>query len=226
MIKYANSRLALIYFANLQSYHNNASSEGSMLVRLQSYYRMSMARKRFRQAVLSCRLMQRIWRGYTSRIHARERQLFILKARRHMFYTGCAVCIQRTFRGYWTRRYVHDFYARKKYLLDTSNKGDLTVKYLNDVAARRIEDEARVADENQRLQVANATSMLHHLLSTKIIPGVYNPPYADDIPSYKGIPLENLILQNAQPVNPPLSTVATTAGSVIGNASVTLWFLL
>lgn len=80
--------------------------------------------------------IEHIFRGYLS-----HRKLDRLKKQAHqqelnIFYNYMSVIIQKSYRGYYSRKYQHDFYARKKYINDVIDKGNLIkekmVLYLED----------------------------------------------------------------------------------------------
>eukprot|EP00356_Strombidium_inclinatum_P011550 CAMPEP_0170481816 /NCGR_PEP_ID=MMETSP0208-20121228/2115_1 /TAXON_ID=197538 /ORGANISM="Strombidium inclinatum, Strain S3" /LENGTH=134 /DNA_ID=CAMNT_0010754587 /DNA_START=165 /DNA_END=570 /DNA_ORIENTATION=+ len=89
-----------------------------------------------------------------------------------------AKIIQKYFRGYFSRRYEHDFYARKNYLSDVQTKNEEIRKELEEWAKKTALEEAKLQEQTARTEFHELASNLHHLASTRIIPGVYNPPYS------------------------------------------------
>merc|ERR1719265_2213743 len=64
------------------------------------------------------------------------------------------------------------------------------------------EEQARVANEEEKQQIRehfnNDCGNLHHLISTKAIAGVYNPPYSDALPKAFGTPIEQHLKELCQ----------------------------
>ena len=66
-----------------------------------------------------------------------------------MFYNGMATFIQKTWRGYYSRKLVHDFYALKRYLSQVEAKNrDMRILMAEEKEKddrRRLEEEAELA---------------------------------------------------------------------------------
>lgn len=112
-----------------------------------------------------------------------------------ILYNYMAILIQKIFRGYYSRRYIHDYYARKKYIegvVDVSNTlKEKMVKHLELQLERTYEEDAK----KQQQEFEYVTQNLHHLVSTKTIPGIYNSPFLaaqGGVTTY-GQPVENCI---------------------------------
>eukprot|EP00941_MAST-03F_sp_MAST-3F-sp1_P004807 g4807.t1 len=99
--------------------------------------------------------------------------------------------IQKIWRAHFSRRYKHDFHARKEYLQKVLSQGaSLKAKLDGYAAEQAIADRKRQA-EKYEAEFRKVTSNLHHLLSTQRTPGIYNNPYMqDDLPSINGITVE------------------------------------
>ena len=157
-------------------------------VRVQSFYRASVVRGWYNHLISSVRLIQRVWRGYLDRCCALAHRLESSSIREMNAFAAAAIEIQRHFKGYWSRLYVHDFYARKRFALEVASRGERTVAFLKEEGAIRLakeQEDNRLANENR---LARRTRQQHHLISTKTIPGVFNPPYAT--PTLLGEPIE------------------------------------
>ena len=62
------------------------------------------------------RLIERVYRGHVGRLIASARCKVVQSQQRVALYEYCAAVIQKTFRGFYSRKYVHDFRARKAYI--------------------------------------------------------------------------------------------------------------
>ncbi|XP_024862236.1 spermatogenesis-associated protein 17 isoform X2 [Kryptolebias marmoratus] len=122
-------------------------------------------------------IIQKIWRGFTARACVRQMvkaAYFIMKMN---FYEEMAVRIQRRWRGFFVRKYIHDFYARKKYLERLLINNELMRRELDEIQeVQRRERECLKMVKEQTARVYKA-HRLHHLISTKQCPGVFNSPF-------------------------------------------------
>ena len=90
------------------------------------------------------------------------------------FFHHCASIIKKFFRGWWSRKHLHDYYGRKAYLQKVEADGERTKEYLASYH-QKMEDEAKSLEEGQmRCEFDSLAGELHHLVSTKSIAGVYN----------------------------------------------------
>lgn len=110
-----------------------------------------------------------------------------------MFHYFC-LQVQRCFRGYYSRRYKHNFYSRKNYIKQVEEKGNeiraAISKYSHDQLLREDQESRKQADDDFRTNAQN----LHHLMSTKRIRGVFNPPEEFmNVPTLHDIPVEEHI---------------------------------
>ncbi|CAB1418067.1 unnamed protein product [Pleuronectes platessa] len=94
----------------------NRQRENQAATRIQSWFRACKVQAYISHLHKKAIIIQKMWWGFTAR--ARFRQMvkaayFIMKMN---FYEEMAVRIQRRWRGYFVRKYVHNFYARRRYL--------------------------------------------------------------------------------------------------------------
>nr|XP_019935310.1 PREDICTED: spermatogenesis-associated protein 17 [Paralichthys olivaceus] len=103
----------------------NRQRESWAATRIQSWFRACKVQAYVSHLHKKAIIIQKIWRGFTAR--ARFRQMvkaayFIMKMN---FYEEMAVRIQRRWRGFYVRKYIHNFYARKRYLEGLSRNNEL-----------------------------------------------------------------------------------------------------
>ena len=96
----------------------------------------------------------------------------------------------RSYRGYYSRKYEHDFFARKKYLQHVEHKNEEVRKLLDSHHKERQREEQIRQEECARTEFSELAQNLHHLSSTKTIPGVYNPPYSQLKPQAFNVDIE------------------------------------
>ena len=95
-------------------------------------------------------------------------------------FTYHANLIQKIWRGFHSRRYIHDYYARKKYLQTLTEKNEAMRAQLGEYEKTiQLESEKRKEDA-ARTEFNEICKKVHHLTSTRAIPGVYNSPYLDE----------------------------------------------
>jgi len=146
--------------------------------------------------------VQRVMRGHLARLRTKVLRFETQRRFNAHFFHHCSGVIQKFFRGWWSRRHLHDFYGRKKYLAKVEKRGEWTSEYL----AREHQDKLAVAkmeeERQMRLEFDNLAGDLHHLVSTKTTPGVYNPPYNDSLPRAFDKPIEQHLRENLRVVMP------------------------
>jgi len=147
-------------------------------------------------------LIQRCVRGCLARMRCKA--LGFEKKRRSnaQFFHHCSSVIQKFFRGWWSRRHLHDYYGRKRYLGKVEQRGDWTSQYLaqehqEKLAVAKIDEE-----RNMRAEFDALAGELHHLVSTKCTPGVYNPPYNDVLPKAFEKPIEQHLRDSCRVILP------------------------
>jgi hypothetical protein len=113
---------------------------------------------------------------------------------RQRYFHSAATEMQRSWRGYWSRKFTHSFVARKQYINAVVKAGNELARETN---AWRDEDRLRIAQEahdKMHEEFWNNCKGRHHLVSTAVHPGIFNSPYAEflgGIPSFDGIPVED-----------------------------------
>ena len=124
--------------------------------------------------IAAIRIQSRV-RGMQSRRKARE----MLQEKRRLQELGTfhlyATQIQRIWRGYAVRLH-HDYYKRKLYLQQVSATNATTRETLQAYYETQLQHEMQSQFHTHREDFAKACTKLHHLISTKTIPGVYNTP--------------------------------------------------
>ncbi|XP_040926009.1 spermatogenesis-associated protein 17 isoform X2 [Betta splendens] len=168
------------YFNRNSQAEENRRREHQAATQIQSWFRGCKVRAYLSYLHKKAIIIQKIWRGFTAR--ARFRQMvkaayFIMKMN---FYEEMAVRIQRRWRGFFVRKYIHNFYARKRYLEGLYRKNEVVRRELRELEElqKRARESLEMVKE-QRAKVKQAHH-LHHLLSTKQCPGIFNSPFRPD----------------------------------------------
>lgn len=186
------------YFHRLRKTEEYRTIELSAVLRLQSYYRMHRCQTLFQLQKQSCTKIQRIYRGYQTRT-----KVFIQLQHQHQMqiqkrnYDSMAILIQKIYRGYLSRKYFMDFYARKRYISDLTKNADIFMKHLRMENQREIEDIKSREEVKKSLEFNELTTNLHHLLSTKCVPGIFRSPFGEQFSATaNGITMEKHIRQS------------------------------
>lgn len=181
---------AKVYFAMSQTANDTCAKEKQAIIKVQSVYRGSKVRERWHAVLQNCLLVQRCARGWLARVRTRALRFDKNHRLNEVFFHHCAVIIQKFFRGWFSRKYLHNHYSRKAYIQKVEKRGEWTKEYLERYRANQ-EVEAKMEEESQmRNEFNNLAGELHHLISTKSIAGVYNPPYNDMLPRAFDKPIE------------------------------------
>ena len=168
--------------------------------------------------------VQRVFRGYVGRNKAIAANTQRIKDARLGFFHYQASIVQKSFRGYYSRRYYHDFFARKAYIQEVIVKSEKLRAELSNHRQELLERDAREQEDKAREEFSRVTENLHHLLSTKCQPGIYNSPYLQgDVPTAFNIPVEDHLrigaatqLKKRQMNTRGSSRSMSTAGSMRG----------
>lgn len=160
------------------------------MTKIQSVYRASKIRRSWHAVVGSTLLIQRAVRGWSGRRRSRILRFQLQRRFQTQFFHQAAVVMQRTFRGWWSRRHLHDFGGRKRYVQKMAKRGEWTTTYLDHEHQEKLAVAKMEEEERMRQEFCNVAGEIHHLVSTKSIPGIYNPPYNDHLPRAFDKPIE------------------------------------
>lgn len=181
---------AKVFFAMMQCASDLSAGEKQAAIKIQSNWRGSKVRERWHTVLHNACLVQRISRGWLARVRTRAKRAEKLSRLNAVFFHHCACIIQKFFRGWSSRKHLHDYHGRKRYLQTVEKRGEWTKEYLGRYRENK-EIEAKMQEETQMQQeFTNLAGELHHLVSTKSIAGVYNPPYNDMLPRAFNKPIE------------------------------------
>lgn len=178
------------FFALTQAASDHLAQEVQAVTKIQSVYRASKIRRSWHAVVGSTLLIQRAVRGWSGRRRARTLRFQRQRLLQSQFFHQSAVVIQRTFRGWWSRRHLHDFNGRKRYVQKCAKRGEWTTTYLNHEHQEKLAVAKMEEEEHMRHEFCLVAGDIHHLVSTKSIPGIYNPPFNDQLPRAFDKPIE------------------------------------
>ena len=124
--------------------------------------------------------LQRVARGRAGRKCVSERKNAKRLENERLVFEYYAGEIQRLWRGHYSRRYKHDFYARKQYIATVVMRGNDLRKKLEAYASECASEMERERARKREQEFKKVTENLHHLVSTKTTPGIYNNPYFEN----------------------------------------------
>jgi len=178
------------FFAQTQDASDSLPLEVAAVNKIQSVHRATQIRIIYHEIVAAALLIQRMVRGCLGRKKAREVNRERNSCLRLKFFHHCACTIQRIYRGRWSRKKIHSFYGRKIYLEKVEKRGEWTKEYLVEEHKEKLAVAKILEEEKVKQEFDHLAGDLHHLMSTKTIPGVYNPPYSDLLPRAFEKPIE------------------------------------
>ncbi|CEM14800.1 unnamed protein product [Vitrella brassicaformis CCMP3155] len=181
------------YFALLQAADDSRFEELKRATQIQAAWRRTVAYQDYQTHLRAIHLIQRCFRGSVGRRAARTKEEDRHRARIRAFFDHVATVIQRYFRGFWSRKYLSDFRGRKSYLNSLAQEGEKVRETLIEYGLREMQLKEHRDAEATRLHFLKVASQLHHLVSTESCPGVFNPPYATDVPKSFGAPVEQIL---------------------------------
>jgi len=182
--------LAREYYAMTQAASDRLVLEHTAVMKVQSFYRAARVRNTMYAVIGASRRIQRVIRGFLARTRAMRMQADRIRRLNMHFFHHCATIIQKFFRGWRSRKHLHNFHGRKQYLATIEQRGEHTKEWLQNMHRRKLEEAKRQEEDSMKNEFDNLAGELHHLVSTKSVAGVYNPPYNDVLPTAFGKPIE------------------------------------
>jgi IQ calmodulin-binding motif len=163
--------------------------------KFQASFKMFKRRTEYLRVLSAIIVIQRIFRGFRARVAFGQKLEQIMLAKRLQFFNTQATTIQRYYRGYRSRLSRYDFRARQRYIDSIKEKGDLTVKFLQCYQSKKSAKEEQEILAKKLLEESKMTASKHHLVSTKAIRGVLNPPFPHPAPKLGHLAFEEAIKQ-------------------------------
>lgn len=204
------------HFAAVRAAEHARTTERLAATAIQAAWRGFVVRKNLATATAAATVIQAGYRGHLGRLRALKQSVEVARALRAAYFGAAATEIQRAFRGYYSRKYVHSFYARQAYLAAVSASAD---ELRATMAAQYEEQKATLAAEMEEEAHAHFTKTiqgLHHLVSTESSPGIYNSPFAlitGGKPAVAGKPLEDHLRSARHGISLLPRTVTTGPGT-------------
>lgn len=165
------------YYTSLNEKEKYKFIELKSAIIIQKNVRTLLCRKRFLLLKREALEVQKAFRGYLARAsHQKDVEEQNDNLMKQFFEYHISIIIKH-WKGYHCRKYVMDYHANKKWLEKTKKLNEETLIQFREQALKKQYEVDRINEENQRKNFINIAKNLHHLVSTKHIPGVYNTPY-------------------------------------------------
>nr|CAB3266513.1 spermatogenesis-associated protein 17-like [Phallusia mammillata] len=113
------------------------------------------------------------------RVYCRIRVRNLVMVMRMNLYNAMAVRIQKRWHGYYTRKHIHNFYARKRYLEGLAIKNQIVRNELAEYQEQQMTETSKRQQEKIEKHLQFEARRQHYLLSTHQISGIYNSPFKD-----------------------------------------------
>jgi hypothetical protein len=144
---------------------------------------MYTKRKEFLKKKAAAIKIQTIFRVFYARKMFKTKKMQDDDQKNFSYFAKQAIIIQKIFRGFFVRKYVHNFYLRKEELKALERKNEEFKKELEAFGKAQAIESEEYRMEQAKQEFASLAKNLHHLSSTRNIPGVYNSPFAAQKPA-------------------------------------------
>lgn len=160
-------------FDAINAAESNREKETTAACKIQSMARMTHIRADYLLTKVAAVKIQKIFRGYCGRLVALDRRVERERERQHLFFKHFAILIQKTFRGFFSRKWRSNFYEMKGYINEVVSRSERVRAIGEQYRQELAQEEERRRQVEQHTKFANVTKSLHHLVSTATIPGVF-----------------------------------------------------
>jgi len=178
--KWAKHEIMKSYYDSLNEMEREKLRELSAAIKIQKNVRKLLCRKRFILLKEIALEIQKNLKGYLARESHWKSVNFLSNDMNNQFFAYHATIIKKHWLGYRCRRNKLDYKERKRYLELIKKKNEESLSQLQEYTLAVQYEIDRKKEEDQRKYFNKVASNLHHLVSTKTIPGVYNPSYVSE----------------------------------------------
>lgn len=165
------------FFEQTKLAEESRDLESKAATTIQSFYRMYIVRRGLSELNDKAILIQK---AYRARL-AKKRFQCVLQEHvirlRVKYFNQQATCIQKHYRAFMSRKYKHDFYARKEYIKQVTKKSEEVVQLMRESNKKQLQDEEKRSLEESQREFGKIIRKLHHLISTECCASIFNSPY-------------------------------------------------
>lgn len=197
----AEAELSEAFYVKTALAESMRPRESAACTRLQSAWRGRMTRVLIAYWAHHGLIVERIARGHLGRQRARRLRIERDTQLQREFFDSFATTIQLRFRGFHSRKYLHNFYARKAYVDAVLRKGESLKGQLQRSLEQQVAEITQLQETKGRETVTRLATRLHHLRSTASCAGIYNSPYHVGYhPTAFGVPVEDHLRNAVRPL--------------------------
>ena len=153
-----------------------AASDHSAALLIQRRFRGWSARRWLALLARNATRIQACFRGHLGRrsflLAARARE----QAASRSFFESRAIVIQKHVRGYLSRKYAQDLYARRNYIAAVSSRGDSLLESSSRAQESQLLYLSSQSESRRSQSFESLVRNAHHLVSTASIPSVFVQP--------------------------------------------------
>ena len=132
------------YYKMLNEAEKFRDKENSAAIIIQKYWRMFKVKWKYDDKQRATVKIQRVLRGFYGRCQFMNKKQKENEYKQSKFFNEQAKIIQKYYRGFYSRKYEHDFYARKTYIQHVQTKNEEVRKTLDDFARKTALEEAKL----------------------------------------------------------------------------------
>ena len=197
----APAEIDAAFYAATQAAETARPSEEAACRRLQAAWRGRTARVLVTYWAHHGLIVERITRGHLGRQQARLARIARDVRLQREFFDAFATTIQLRFRAFHSRKYLHNFYARRAYVDAVVHKGEALKAQLQQHLESQVVAKTTEQESKGRETVTRLATRLHHLRSTASCAGIYNSPYHLGFhPTAFGVPVEDHLRNAVRPL--------------------------
>lgn len=144
---------------------------------IQAWYRGQRVRAYLKFLDKNALNIQCSWRSHIALKTYREKLKRQLQEMKIRHYNAMATKIQKVWHGFYSRKHIFNYYSRKRYLEAVVAKNETIRTELEELVERRELQEEIQRDREAKTKLDTFVKEHHYLISTDVIPGVYNSPF-------------------------------------------------
>jgi len=194
MLLQRSSKFLEVFNETLRDASKNYEKETSAATLIQRVIRGGRSRTSLLKKNYAANEIQRVFRGFLGRVKSSNSLHNKSNNRQLSLFHYLSIQIQKSFRGYYSRKYKHCQAARKKYCRTLLEEGEKIRNMMKQYSLDQEERENYEAQTKKEQEFKTLAQNLHHLISTNHISGIYNPSYQFlETPTMNSMPVESHI---------------------------------
>ncbi|CAF0924219.1 unnamed protein product, partial [Didymodactylos carnosus] len=165
------------FCANSREAELARDDENTAALVIQSYWRGCRVRRHIRYLNRCATVIQTYWHGFKAKQIYRQRLKEDVINTKLKYYDDYATRIQKIWRGYYIRKYIFNYYSRKKYFNILEQKNEQVRFELHEYREYLEQKELEQHRMKNLQKLEEEAKRTHYLMSTKTCSGVYNSKF-------------------------------------------------